>query len=49
MSLYGRFKGSDMERDTYLRPEAELVVVKTERGFAVSGEVEGFDREDWNE
>ncbi len=38
-----------MERETYLRPEAELVVVKTERGFAVSGEVEGFDREDWHE
>lgn len=38
-----------MERETYLRPEAELVVVRTERGFAVSGGVEGFDREEWNE
>ncbi len=41
-----------MEKETYLRPEAEAVEVRIERGFAAStvdGGVEGFDREDWDE
>lgn len=44
-----RFNG--MERETYQRPEMELLDICVERGFAVSveSEVEGFDREEWNE
>lgn len=40
-----------MERETYVRPEVEVIDVRVERGFAVSveSEVEGFDREEWNE
>lgn len=40
-----------MERETYVCPTVELFDVEVERGFAasVTGEVEGFDREDWNE
>ena len=41
-----------MEKETYLRPEVEVVEVRIGRGFAASsvdGEVEGFDREEWNE
>lgn len=40
-----------MERLTYVRPETELLVVAVGQGFAASveSEVEGFDREDWNE
>lgn len=40
-----------MERETYQRPEMELLDICVERGFAVSveSEVEGFDREEWNE
>ena len=41
-----------MERETYLRPEAEVTEVRIGRGFAASsvdGEGEGFDREEWNE
>lgn len=40
-----------MERKAYLRPETELLVIAVGLGFAASveSEVEGFDREDWNE
>lgn len=40
-----------MERKTYVRPETEVLEVYVGRGFAASleGEVEGFDREEWNE
>lgn len=41
-----------MEKETYLRPEVEVVEVRIGCGFAgstVDGGVEGFDREDWNE
>lgn len=40
-----------MERKAYLRPEIEELVVVVGQGFAASveSEVEGFDREDWNE
>lgn len=40
-----------MERETYLRPEIVLLDVCVGQGFAASveGEVEGFDREEWNE
>lgn len=40
-----------MERKTYVQPEIELLDVCVGQGFAASveSEVEGFDREDWNE
>ncbi|WP_262481018.1 hypothetical protein [Alistipes provencensis] len=41
-----------MEKENYLRPEVGVAEIRTERGFAgstVTGGVEGFDREDWNE
>lgn len=40
-----------MERKTYVLPETEVLEVYVGRGFAASleGEVEGFDREEWNE
>lgn len=41
-----------MEKETYLQPEVRVAEVRMECGFArsaVTGEVEGFDREDWNE
>lgn len=40
-----------MERKTYVRPEIELLDVYVGQGFAASvvSEVEGFDREEWNE
>lgn len=39
------------ERHPYVRPEVETVDICVESGFAatVGGEVEGFDREEWNE
>lgn len=44
-------KTVNMERQKYQKPEIEVISVEAERGFAasVTGEVEGFDREDWNE
>lgn len=41
-----------MEKETYLQPEVRVAEIRVERGFAqsdVTGQVEGFDREDWNE
>ena len=41
-----------MEKENYLRPEVGVAEIHTERGFAgstVTGGVEGFDREEWNE
>lgn len=39
-----------MEKQTYVSPEVEVTEIRIERGFAVSsidGEIEGFDREEW--
>ncbi len=39
-----------MEKETYVRPEIEILEVCIERGFAVSevdGTIEGFDQEEW--
>ena len=39
-----------MEKETYERPEIEVIEVCIERGFAVSdvdGDIEGFDRDEW--
>ena len=40
-----------MERKTYVKPEIEVFELCVGLGFAASveSEVEGFDREDWNE
>lgn len=40
-----------MGKETYMRPETELLEVCIGSGFAASveGKVEGFDREDWDE
>lgn len=41
-----------MKKEKYVSPEIEATEIRIEQGFAlsdVSGEVEGFDREDWNE
>lgn len=40
-----------MERETYLQPAVAVFDLKVEQGFAgsVEAEVEGFDREEWNE
>lgn len=41
-----------MEGKNYVPPQVELFDVAAERGFeasALTGEVESFDREEWNE
>lgn len=42
-----------MERMTYVRPAVELLDVAVERGFAetasTEAQIEGFNREEWNE
>lgn len=41
-----------MKKEKYVSPQIEVTEIRIERGFAlsdVSGSVEGFDREDWDE
>lgn len=45
-------KFGEMKKENYLQPEVGVTEIRAERGFAgstVTGGVEGFDREDWNE
>lgn len=40
---------NSMDKHGYLPPQLELIEVRVEAGFAVTGDIEGFDRSEWDE
>lgn len=37
-----------MDKNSYQPPLLEIVEVRVEAGFAVTGDIEGFDRSEWD-